>query len=108
MGRSGFTWDAGFICYAYPGASSGLDYDFWKVQGAVGYDFGSAVVTSSINYSTDNFGNSGKTVYPKLAVDVPILAIKGLALSGHVAKQYVKKNAVFVTVDYFEYNIGVT
>ena len=39
---------------------------------------------------------------------MPIRAVKGLSLSGHVAKQYVENDAVFGTVDYFEYNIGAT
>ena len=39
---------------------------------------------------------------------MPIRAVKGLSLSGHVAKQYVENDAVFGTVDYFEYNIRVT
>lgn len=108
FGNSGVTWDAGFIYYAYPGAASNLNYDFWELQAAVGYDFGVAAVTASINYSPDNFGESGDAYYPKLAVDVPIPTVKGLSLSGYIAKQYIEKEVVFGTADYVEWNFGVT
>ena len=108
IGDSGLSWDLGFIYYAYPGADSGLNYDFWEIQGAVGYDFGVASVTASVNYSPENFGKSGEALYPKLAVDVPVPGVKGLSLSGYVAKQYIEKNTVFGTADYVEWNMGVT
>lgn len=108
IGDSGLSWDLGFIYYAYPGADSSLNYDFWEIQGAVGYDFGLASVTASVNYSPENFGESGDALYPKLAVDVPVPGMKGLSLSAYVAKQYIEKNTVFGTVDYVEWNIGAT
>ena len=108
FGDTGFSWNAGFIYYAYPGADSSLNYDFWEIQGAVGYDFGVAAVTGSLNYSPENFGKSGDASYYKLAVDVPVPAVKGLSFSGYVAKQYIDKTAVFGTADYVEWNLGVT
>lgn len=107
IGDTGLSWDVGFIYYSYPGADSSLDYDFWEAQAALGYDFGVAAVTASVNYSPDNFGDSGTAFYPKLAVEVPIPGVKGLALSGHVAKQYIDKEAVFGSPDYVEWNIGI-
>lgn len=107
VGETGFSWDVGFIYYTYPGADSSLDYDFWEVQGAVGYDFGLASVTASLNYSPENFGDSGDAYYYKLGVDVPVPAVEGLSFSGYVAKQDVEKNAVFGTEDYLEWNLGV-
>ena len=107
VGDTGLSWDVGFIYYSYPGAASALDYDFWEAQAALGYDFGVASLTASINYSPDNFGDSGAAFYPKLAVEVPVPGIKGLALSGHVAKQYIDKEAVFGSPDYVEWNLGL-
>lgn len=107
VGDSGVSWDVGFIYYSYPGADSSLDYDFWEAQAALGYDFGIASVTASVNYSPENFGESGAAFYPKLAVDVPVPGVKGLALSGHVAKQYIDKEGVFGSPDYLEWNFGV-
>ena len=106
--NTGLSWDAGFIYYTYPGAAGSLNYDFWEIQGAVGYDFGVAAVTASINYSPENFGKSGESVYPKLAIDVPISSIKGLGLSGYVAKQYIEDHSAFGTGDYVEWNLGAS
>lgn len=108
IGDTGLSWDVGFIYYWYPGADSNLNYDFWEIQGALGYDFGFAAVTASLNYSPENFGKSGDAWYPKFAVDVPVPGVKGLSFSGYVAKQYIEKNSVFGTADYVEWNLGVT
>lgn len=108
IGETGLSWDVGFIYYSYPGAAGSLDYDFWEVQGALGYDFGIAALTGSLNYSPENFGKSGDAYYYKLAVDVPVPAVKGLSFAAYVAKQDIQKNAVFGTEDYLEWNIGVT
>ena len=106
FGDSGFGWDVGLIYYAYPGAASNLNYDFWEAQGALSYDFGVAAATASLNYSPDNFGASGKAYYPKLALDVPVG--KYLTLSAHVAKQYIEKNSVFGQPDYVDWSVGGT
>lgn len=106
VGRTGFSWDVGFIYYAYPGAASGLNYDYWEVQGAVGYDLGFATVTGSINYSADNFSNSGEAAYNKLTVEVPVPGIEGLSVTGHIAEQYIENDAAFGTADYIEWNLG--
>lgn len=106
IGSTGLGWDLGFIYYTYPGADSSLNYDFVEAAGALSYDFGVAAVTASVNFSPDNFGNSGNAWYPKLAVDVPI-ADTGLTFSGYVAKQYIEDNAAFGTDDYVEWNLGL-
>ena len=106
LGDSGIGWDVGFIYYSYPGAASNLNYDFIEAQAALSYDFGIAVVTASINWSPENFGDSGTATYPKLAVDVPIGGT-GLTLSGYVARQNIEKNAAFGSPDYTEYNVSV-
>lgn len=106
IGGTGIGWDAGFIYYTYPGADSDLNYDFLEGQVALSYDFGFLAATASVNYSDDYFGASGNAWYPKLAIDVPVG--KYLTLSGHVAKQYIEKNDVFLFPDYVEYAIGAT
>ncbi len=109
IGSTGLSWDVGFIYYTYPGADGDFNYDFWEVQGALGYDFGVASMTASLNYSPDFFGASGKAWYPKLAVGVPVPGVEGLAFSGYVAKQFVDKESVYgIDKDYLEWNIGVS
>ena len=106
IGDSGIGWDVGFIYYTYPGAASSLNYDFVEAQAAFSYDFGVAAVTASVNYSPENFGNSGTAWYPKFALDVPI-AKTGLTFSGYVAKQYIENNATFGSPDYVEWNLSL-
>jgi len=109
IGASGLSWSAGFIYYSYPGADSSFNYDFWEATASLGYDFGVAAVTGSVNYSPDFFGESGDAWYPKLAVDVPIPGVEGLAFSGYIAKQYVDKEAVYgIDDDYLEWNLSIT
>jgi len=102
IGKTGLSWNAGFIYYSYPGAGGSLNYDFWELQGSLGYDFGVAAVTASLNWSPDNFGGTGDAYYPKLAVDVPVPMVKDLTFSAYVAKQFVDGPG-----DYLEWNLGL-
>lgn len=106
IGSSGLSWDIGFIHYTYPGAAGSLNYDFTEAQGALSFDFGVAAATVSVNYSPENFGESGAAFYPKLGIDVPVG--KYLTLSGHVAKQYIDDNTTFGLPDYVDYSVGAT
>lgn len=108
IGNSGITWDVGLIYYSYPGADSALDYDFLEAQGALAYDFGVAAVTASLNYSPENFGNTGDAYYPKLALDVPVPMVDGLNISAYVAKQYIDDEVAFGAPDYVEWNVGAS
>lgn len=104
LGSTGIGWDIGFIYYAYPGAASSLNYDFVEAQGALSYDFGVAAATFSLNYSPENFGDSGDALYAKLGVDVPVG--KHLTLSAYAAHQSIDDNAAFGAPDYWEYNVS--
>jgi uncharacterized protein (TIGR02001 family) len=106
IGDTGLSWDAGFIYYAYPGAADTLNYDFVEAQGALGYDFGFASVTASLNYAPENFADSGNAYYPKLAVSVPLG--KYVTVDGYFARQYVEDNAAFGFDDYDEWNLSAT
>ncbi len=106
LGQSGIGWNAGFIYYTYPGANSSLNYDFVEATGALSYDFGIASASVSLNYSPNNFGDSGDAYYPKLAVDVPVGNY--LTLSGSLARQWIDKNDVFGQPDYTEWAFGGT
>lgn len=101
-----FGWDVGFIYYTYPGAASSLEYDFVEVQGALSYDFGIASTSISLNYSPENFGDSGEAWYTKIAVDVPVG--KKVDLSVYVARQEFEKEDVFGQPDYWEWNFSGT
>lgn len=101
-----FSYDVGVIYYAYPGADDSLDYEFWEGMVEVGYDFGVASVTGSINYSPNFFGDSDDAVYYKLGAAIPLPY--ELELSAHIAHQEIDDNASFGLPDYTDWSIGVT
>lgn len=97
-----FTYDLGFIYYAYP-ASSAPGYDFWEVYGKAGYNFGPAAVTLGINFTPDNFGAANKdhAVYYSALLTAPIGEM--FAISGGMGY-----SALEGTKNYSDWNIGGT
>lgn len=102
---AGINYDVGAIYYAYPGADSALDYDFYEVSLALGYDFDVASASASVNYSPEFFGDSGDALYYSLNTDIPLPA--DFTLSGHVGYQSIDDNDAFGTPDYTDWSIGI-
>ena len=65
-----------------------------------------SMTSATINYSPENFGDSGVAWYPKLAVDVPVPSVENLSVSAYVAKQYIKDETTFGSPDYVEWNVA--
>lgn len=100
-----FSYDVGVIYYAYPGADSSLDYDFWEGKLEVGYDFDLFYATAGLNYSPDYFAGSGDALYSSLGVEIPLP--KDFILSGHVGYQAIDDNSAFGTDDYMDWSVGL-
>lgn len=100
------TWDLGAIYYHYPGADEGLNYDYWEMAAAIGYDFEVASVSASVNYSPDYFGGSGDSVYSAVNASVPLP--HDFTASASVGYQSIDKNANFGTDDYTDWSLGVS
>lgn len=96
----GFSYDLGAIYYAYPGADSDLDYDFFEVAAALGYDFDFMALSGAINYSPEYFGETGDAVYYAVNVDVPLPY--DFSLAGHAGYQTIDEGE-----DYFDWSIGL-
>jgi uncharacterized protein (TIGR02001 family) len=102
---SALNWKLGGIYYAYPGASNDLDYDFFEVAGSLGHEFGFAALTAGVNYSPNNFGDSGDATYLSLAASVPFTdSFSGKASIGH---QYVDDEDAFGYPDYSDWSVGL-
>lgn len=101
-----FSYDVGVIRYMYPGADSALNYDFWELALAAGYDFDVLALTASLNYSPEYFGESGDAEYYALAADVPI--VDDLSMSAHVGHQNIDDEAAFGVPDYTDWSVGLT
>lgn len=99
------TWDLGAIYYYYPGADDTLNYDFWELAAAVGYDFDLLQASLSVNYSPDYFASSGDSWYPALYLTAGLP--KGFTLDGHIAHQWIDDNAAFGVEDYTDWSIGL-
>lgn len=100
-----FSYDVGFIYYAYPGADSSLNYDFVEGSLALGYDFGSFATSASVNYSPEYFGNSGHAEYYALGLEIPMPY--DVTLSGHLGYQNIEDNSAFGVPDYADWSIGL-
>lgn len=98
-----FSFDIGFIYYAYPGASDALDYNFWEVGFNLGYDLDVAEVSAGVFYSPDNFGNTGDAVYVTGGISIPL--VENLTFDANVGHYTVKPA---FGDDYWTWNIGLS
>jgi uncharacterized protein (TIGR02001 family) len=94
-------WDLGTIYYAYPGAASSLDYDYWEAGPKLGYDLGFASTSFGVYFSPDFFGSTGFASYPYLDVSVPL--VSKLALGLHVGHQSIDQGT-----DYTDWKVGLS
>lgn len=101
----GLTWDIGGIYYAYPGADTPRDYDFYEIAASIGHDFGFASASAAVNYSPDFFNESGAAWYTAGYVDVPLPY--DITLSGSLGYQTIDNNAAFGVEDYADWSIGL-
>lgn len=101
----GVTWKLGGIYYTYPGADGSLDYNFFEFAGSLGYDFGLAAVTGGINYSPNNFADSGDSTYLSLGLAVPI--VENFSVKAGTGYQYIDDEAAFAYPDYQDWSLGL-
>jgi uncharacterized protein (TIGR02001 family) len=82
-------YDVGAIYYAYPGADSDLDYDYWELKGLLSYSFDNAALTpkiiGSVFYSPEFFGDTGDAVYVNGALALTVA--EGVTLNASVGWQ---------------------
>lgn len=100
------SYDLSLIYYAYPGAPSGTNYDFYEVYGAWTYDFDVVALTASANYTPDNYGKTDEATYITGSVSVPLRY--DLSLDAHIGHQYITDEAAFGVPDYTDWAVGVT
>ncbi len=103
--KNDFTWDLGAIYYAYPGADSDLDYDYWELALAGGYDFNLFAVSTALNFSPDYFGETGASLYPAAYLSVPLP--HGFTVTGSMG--YLLANADDNEIgNYADWSLGMT
>ena len=94
-------WDLGFVYYWYPGADSSLEYNFVEIAASLSYNFGVAEVSASLNYSPENFGDTGDAWYSKFGVSAPVMEI--VTLAAYVARQNIADST-----NYTEWNVSAS
>ena len=77
-----WNFDVGSLYYAYPGADSNLNYDYWEAKFGAGYDFKIAAVNGAVYYTPEEFGDNGNGYYYVLGAAVPLPC--DFTLDGHV------------------------
>lgn len=101
-----WTVDGRFTYYAYPGAKSTYDYDYYEISGNLTYDFGIPSLTGGISYSPDYFGESGTGVYYSVGTDITLPY--GFALNGKIGHQSIDDRVRFGVPSYTDWAAGVT
>lgn len=101
----GLNYDIGALYYTYPGADSDLNYDYMEVSLALGYDFKVFSLSTSVNYSPENFGDSGDATYLAGAVDVPLP--HDFSLNAHIGHQWIDDEVAFGVDSYTDWSAGI-
>jgi uncharacterized protein (TIGR02001 family) len=109
---TGIGWSLGGVYYHYPGARSGLNYDYWEVPLTLTYSPVEDLVTltGSYFYSPDFFAASGDGHYVngKVAVTPDLTKYFDIALFGALGHQWVDDNSRFGAEDYLDWTLGIT
>jgi len=103
MGNIGY--DVGFIYYAYPGADSALNYDYYEFMASLSYDLEKASITGAVNFTPENFGETGNAIYTALDVNVPIQ--NNLSANLHAGYQTIDDEVSFGVKDYLDWSVGL-
>jgi uncharacterized protein (TIGR02001 family) len=103
-------WDAGFAYYTYPGASSGLNYDYWEIPVVLSHPLWEAVtLTGSYYFSPEYFGDAGYAHYLNagLSWDIPFEPVT-FTLNVATGHQWIEDNAWAGIEDYQDWSAGVS
>ncbi|MCA8929109.1 MAG: TorF family putative porin [Alphaproteobacteria bacterium] len=102
--------DVGLIYYTYPGASSGLDYDYFEGKIDLSYSpMDGLTLGAGLNYSPDYFASSGDFYYPHLSAEyTPELGLPlPLTLSATYGYNSIDDEAAFGTRSYHDWSAGI-
>jgi uncharacterized protein (TIGR02001 family) len=101
----GLSFDLGAIYYAYPNANSSLNYNFYEVYAGVGTEIEKVDLNASLNYTPENFGESGDATYLSLNADYKIT--DDLKFKSNIGYQMIDDEIAFGTDDYLHWGLGI-
>ena len=103
-------WNLGGLYYAYPGASSSQNYDYWEIPLQLSYQIDKHLsILGEYAYSPDFFAGSGNAHYLLAGArwERPIQAVT-LAIEAATGHQWIEDNAAFGTSDYQDWRVAVS
>lgn len=104
-GSSGkFSWNAGWMAFVYPGASSALKYDTQRISAGVQYDFSSALVGLYVDRVRNVFG-SGPAEYLETSLLVPLR--ESVSLDMRIGRQRYSDNTLLAMPDFTYRNFSL-
>ncbi len=103
----GFDFDLGLLYYAYPGALSGLDYNFLEAYAGVAREVGPVSVGLNGAYSPDFFAASGTGLFGSVSASVGLPSAP-ISVDGSVGRQTIEDNIAFGTPDYTVWSVGLS
>lgn len=99
---NGVEWNVSAIYYAYPGADSGLNYDYWEFGPAVSVPVGPVTLSATLLWSPEFFADSGDALYSQVGAELPM---GQFALGATYGYQDIDDNAAFGTPDYGNWSV---
>lgn len=105
-----FKWNLGGLYYAYPGASSSLNYDYWEIPLQLSYQIDEHLsILGEYAYSPDFFAGSGNAHYllAEARWERPIQPVT-LGIEAATGHQWIEDNAAFGTSDYQDWRVAVS
>lgn len=98
----------GVLYYVYPGTSD-LDLDYFEIFASISHDTNisgqDVSLGASLNYSPDNFGESGEAYY--FAATAATEIAPDITIDGHIGRQLIEDNDIFLLPDYTDWSLGV-
>ena len=101
FGKSGVSWDLGFLHYNYPAADSSLNYNFTEINGTLSYEW----LTIFYAHTSDYFAASGTADYINIAADFELDG--GWSIGASLGHQTVDDNAAWGTPNWNDYKVFV-
>ncbi|QNT68694.1 TorF family putative porin [Defluviicoccus vanus] len=103
-------WDIGGQYYAYPGANSNLNYNYWEIPLHLSYALDDHFsLQAQYSYSPDFFANSGNAHYLLAGVrwQQPIHAVT-LGVEATTGHQWIEDNATYGVDNYQDWRVAVS
>ncbi len=100
-------FSVGGVYYAYPGADSDLDYDYFEGYAGLAHSFDQfGDYSLQLYYSPEFFAETGEAVYVTGTTSIPT-PVENLKFAGSVGYQWIDDNEKYGAPDYADWSAGL-